>query len=51
VAKSILEAMGGRLSVVSELGAGSIFTLRLPVAKESGLEMARDLYDESMTRK
>jgi signal transduction histidine kinase len=31
LAKSIAEAMGGRLSVVSKLGIGSIFTLHLPV--------------------
>jgi signal transduction histidine kinase len=40
VAKSIVEAMGGTLTVVSELGAGSTFTLSLPVATEKNLEMA-----------
>jgi signal transduction histidine kinase len=33
VAKSIVEAMGGKLSVDTELGVGSVFTLHLPVAK------------------
>jgi signal transduction histidine kinase len=33
LAKSIAEAMGGRLSVVSELSVGSVFTLHLPAAK------------------
>jgi signal transduction histidine kinase len=32
IAKSMMEAVGGRLSVVSEEGAGSTFTLHLPVA-------------------
>ena len=40
VAKSMAEAMGGRVSVVSKLGVGSVFTLHLPVAKEKRLEMA-----------
>ena len=34
LSKSIAEAMGGRLTVVSELGSGSVFTLHLPVAKD-----------------
>lgn len=33
VAKSMAEAMGGRLSVDTELGVGSVFTLHLPAAK------------------
>lgn len=36
LAKSIAEAMGGRLSVESKLGAGSVFVLHLPVAKDQG---------------
>jgi signal transduction histidine kinase len=32
LAKNIVQAMGGRMSVNSELGVGSIFTLHLPVA-------------------
>ncbi len=31
IAKSIAEAMGGRLSVKSEVGVGSVFTVHLPV--------------------
>jgi signal transduction histidine kinase len=33
IAKSLAEAMGGRLSVTSEVGAGSTFTVHLPVAE------------------
>jgi signal transduction histidine kinase len=40
VAKRIAEAMGGRLSVTSELGVGSTFTLHLPVSLKSEAEMA-----------
>ena len=35
LAKEIAEAMGGRLTVSSELGVGSCFTLHLPVADTS----------------
>jgi signal transduction histidine kinase len=34
IAKSNAEALGGRLSVISEVDVGSIFTLHLPVAEE-----------------
>ena len=34
IAKSLAEAMGGRLSVASEVGVGTVFTLRLPVYEE-----------------
>ncbi|PYU75447.1 MAG: hypothetical protein DMG49_03015 [Acidobacteria bacterium] len=34
LAKSIAEAMGGTLSVASELAVGSVFTLRLPIAEK-----------------
>jgi signal transduction histidine kinase len=30
IAKSLAEAMGGRLSVMSEVGVGTVFTLRIP---------------------
>lgn len=36
LAKSIAEAMKGRLSVVSTLGKGSVFTLRLPCMEFAG---------------
>ena len=34
IAKSLAEAMGGRISVTSEVGVGSTFTLHLPVAEK-----------------
>ncbi len=37
VAKHIAESMGGRISVTSEVGVGSTFTLHLPSTKESHL--------------
>ncbi len=37
LAKRIAEAMGGRLSVISEVSAGSTFTLHLQIAKEGDL--------------
>jgi signal transduction histidine kinase len=40
VAKRIAEAMEGRLSVTSEVGVGSTFTLHLPVTMKSDAEMA-----------
>jgi len=35
IAKSLAEAMGGSLSVQTEVGIGSVFTLHLPVAEPS----------------
>lgn len=35
LAKNIADAMGGKLSVESELGVGSVFTLHLPIAREA----------------
>jgi signal transduction histidine kinase len=40
VASRIAEAMGGRLSVTSEVGVGSTFTLHLPVTLRSDAEAA-----------
>jgi signal transduction histidine kinase len=40
LAKHLAEAMGGRLSVVSEVGVGSIFTLHLSAAEEQGYEFS-----------
>ena len=35
IAKSLAEAMGGRISVTSEVGVGSAFTLHLPIVVET----------------
>ena len=40
LAKSIAEAMGGKLSVVSKLGVGSVFTLHLPITTKGDRQMA-----------
>ena len=37
VSKHIAESMGGRITVTSEVGVGSTFTLHLPIAEESHL--------------
>jgi len=43
LSKRIAEAMGGSLSVVSEISIGSTFTLHLNVAKGDDVEMAREV--------
>jgi signal transduction histidine kinase len=40
LARSIAEAMGGKLTVESKLGAGSVFTLHLPIAAETNRSVA-----------
>lgn len=45
LAKSIAEAMGGKLSVVSKLGVGSTFTLHLPISTKGDRESAPLLPD------
>jgi len=40
LASRIAESMGGRLSVVSELSAGSTFTLHLQIAKGEEMQTA-----------
>jgi signal transduction histidine kinase len=40
LSKTLAEAMGGELSVVSELGVGSIFTLHLQITEEHKLPIA-----------
>ncbi len=40
LARTIVEAMGGRLTAQSELGKGSSFVIHLPVAEEGKLEEA-----------
>ena len=40
LAKHLAEAMGGRISVVSEIGVGSIFTLHIPAAQAQEVELS-----------
>jgi signal transduction histidine kinase len=40
LAKSIAEAMGGKITVVSKIGVGSVFTLHLPVLKKGTRQTA-----------
>lgn len=40
LSKTIVEAMGGQISVVSELEVGSVFTLHLQIAEETELPIA-----------
>jgi len=40
LARSIAEAMGGKITVVSKLGAGSVFTLHLPVRQQGDWQPA-----------
>jgi signal transduction histidine kinase len=47
LAKNIAEAMGGKLSVASELGVGSAFTLHLPIAEEQELQMTAASFDST----
>jgi two-component system phosphate regulon sensor histidine kinase PhoR len=43
LAKHIAESMGGRISVTSEVGVGSTFTLHLPLAEEFHLNEAESV--------
>ena len=49
LAKNIAEAMGGRITVVSKLGGGSVFTLHLPIRKKSR-ETMTVIESDSFTR-
>jgi signal transduction histidine kinase len=49
LAKNIAEAMGGRITVVSKLGVGSVFTLHLPIGKKTRQTMTV-IESDSFTR-
>jgi len=42
LSKNIAEAMGGHLTVESELGSGSVFTLHLPIVGDPGSQAAAE---------
>jgi two-component system, OmpR family, sensor histidine kinase SenX3 len=46
LARTIVEAMGGRLTASSELGKGSVFTIHLPVAQERKVEETHGAADK-----
>src|SRR5579871_891862 len=46
LARTIVEAMGGRLTASSELGKGSAFTIHLPVAQERKAEETQSAADK-----
>jgi signal transduction histidine kinase len=46
LARTIVEAMGGRLTAQSELGKGSSFAIHLPVAEERGLKETQRAADK-----
>jgi signal transduction histidine kinase len=46
LARTIVEAMGGRLTARSELGKGSAFTIHLPVAEDRKREERRSVADK-----
>jgi signal transduction histidine kinase len=47
LARHIAEAMGGKLTVVSELARGSTFTLHLPIARSQELPVAAATFDSA----
>jgi signal transduction histidine kinase len=49
VTKQLAEAMGGRVSVASEVGVGSVFTLHLPVAGELDSEGVAGVKENGVT--
>jgi signal transduction histidine kinase len=40
--RNVMEQMGGRIGVVSAVGRGSTFTLRLPLWREGGCERSQN---------
>ena len=46
LARTIVEAMGGRISAKSELGKGSVFSIHLPVAQGNKAEETQGATDK-----
>lgn len=51
VSQNIAETMGGHLTVASELGAGSVFTLHLPIAEDSRSQVPPETQVDGTTEK
>ena len=45
IAKTLVEAMGGEISVTSTIGTGTTFKLKLPLCSEAKA-MHQDLFDD-----
>jgi signal transduction histidine kinase len=41
IVKQLTELMGGEISLKSEVGKGSVFTITLPINRSSEMEMTR----------
>lgn len=51
VSQNIAEAMGGHLTVTSELGSGSVFTLHLPIVEDARSQVPPESQVDGTTRK
>lgn len=51
VSQNIAEAMGGHLTVTSELGSGSVFTLHLPIVEDSWSQAPPESQVDGTTKK
>lgn len=51
VSQNIAEAMGGHLTVSSELGSGSVFTLHLPIVEDTGSPVPPESQVDGTVRK
>jgi signal transduction histidine kinase len=49
LAKNVMEQMGGRITVESEVGRGSIFRLHLPVWRDGNCKRSSEERDDGKT--